>query len=414
VSASSLSALRDRPVALVAIGYMFVTNLDSIFVIPLLPVLHGGTPASIARDVALALSLRLGASLLFSLLLPAVAPRAANAKLLMASSLMKAGAFLSILALPVPHSLWCFALLAGAGTGTLRPAVRAVIADETRGAGQALAFQALFLAMNVAFVLGPLMAEAAVRLELVAAGVLAVTLLEVAAGLAALRLVPPRSAGVSDQTPRAGGLESLRRLSGGIWLLLLQSLLAYAAVGFFIASLVLFEAINRPLAGWRNALLSAEGLAVIAVQLALMPLFARLPRTALHAAVALTAPAGLALCFTPSLPLAFLGLLIFAFAECLAMPAGQLELAERAPAEARRSVFAMGMVAAALGESAGAWMAWAVTRAEVAGLSLAAAAQGASLAVGGGLALVAWALARRPQRRSVRLGPTTQLAQERR
>jgi hypothetical protein len=73
---ASLSALKDRPVALVAIGYMFVTNLDSIFVIPLLPVLHGGTPAAIARDVALALSLRLGASLLLSLILPAVAPRA--------------------------------------------------------------------------------------------------------------------------------------------------------------------------------------------------------------------------------------------------------------------------------------------------------------------------------------------------
>ena len=38
--------------------------------------------------------------------------------------------------------------------------VRAVIADETRGETQALAFQALFLAMNVAFVAGPLFAEA--------------------------------------------------------------------------------------------------------------------------------------------------------------------------------------------------------------------------------------------------------------
>jgi hypothetical protein len=409
---ASLSALKDRPVALVAIGYMFVTNLDSIFVIPLLPVLHGGTPAAIARDVALALSLRLGASLLLSLILPAVAPRASNAKLLMASSMMKAGAFLSILALPAPQSLWCFAILAGAGTGTLRPAVRAVIADETRGAGQALAFQALFLAMNVAFVLGPLMAEAAVRLDLIAAGVLAVTVLELGAGLAALRFVPARRTGCAEQSP-APVLGRPARLSVGIWLLLLQSLLAYAAVGFLIASLVLFEAVNPPLGAWRNALLSLEGLAVIFVQLALMPFFGRLPRAALHGAVALAAAGGLALCFTPFLPFALLGLLIFAFAECLAMPAGQLELAERAPAEARRSVFAMAMVAAALGESGGAWMAWAVTRAEAAGLSPAAAAQGASLAIGGGLALVAWALARRPRRRPARLGATTQLVQER-
>ena len=67
MSMRALARLRARPAALVAVGYMFVTNLDSIFVIPLLPVLHGGTPAAIARDVALALSLRLGASLLLSL-----------------------------------------------------------------------------------------------------------------------------------------------------------------------------------------------------------------------------------------------------------------------------------------------------------------------------------------------------------
>jgi hypothetical protein len=48
---------------------MFLTNLDSIFVIPLLPVLHGGTAAAVARDIAFALSLRLGASLVLSLIL---------------------------------------------------------------------------------------------------------------------------------------------------------------------------------------------------------------------------------------------------------------------------------------------------------------------------------------------------------
>ena len=53
--------LRGQPVALAAISYMFFTNLDLIFVIPLLPILHGGTAVAIARDVAFALSLRLGA-----------------------------------------------------------------------------------------------------------------------------------------------------------------------------------------------------------------------------------------------------------------------------------------------------------------------------------------------------------------
>jgi hypothetical protein len=414
MSRRAIAALTARPAAVAAVGYMFVTNLDSIFVIPLLPVLHGGAPATIARDVALALSLRLGASLLMSLILPAVAPRAGNAQLLLASSLMKAAAFASILALPAPASLWCFAILAGAGTGTLRPAVRAVIADETRGQVQAIAFQALFLAMNLAFVLGPLMAEAAIRLEAVAAGVIAVTALELCAGLAALRLLP------AGKTPSlagelAGGmLSAARELGGALWLLLAQTLLSYAAVGFLIASLVLYEAINPPLGAWRNALLSAEGLAVIAVQLALLPLFTQLSRARIHGAVALAAGIGLVLCFSASLPLAFLGLFIFALAECLALPVAQLELAERAPARRRRAIFALAMVAAALGEIAGSWLAWSVARAEAAGLTGATAAQGAGLLIGCGLAGVAWALARHAAHgrgASVAPGP---LAEERR
>ena len=404
MSMRGLRAVKARPAAVAAIGYMFVTNLDSIFIIPLLPVLHGGAPAAIARDVALALSLRLVASLLLSLVLPVVAPRAGNARLLLASSLMKAAAFASILALPAPASLWSFALLAGAGTGTLRPAVRAVIADETRGHAQALAFQALFLAMNLAFVLGPLMAEAAMRLELVAAGVIAVTALEVCAGLAALRLVPARTSRPLADEAAGGMLRAARDLGWGVWLLMGQTLLSYAAVGFLIASLVLYQSINPPLGAWRNALLSAEGLAVIAVQLALLPLFTQLPRGWIHGLVAVSAAAGLVLCFSPLLPLAFLGLLVFALAECLAMPVAQLEISERAPAQHRRAIFALAMVAAALGEIGGSWLAWGVARAEAAGLAGATAAQAAGLAIGCGLAAVGWALARRAGR-SARAAP---------
>jgi hypothetical protein len=395
MSMRAIAALRTRPAALAAVGYMFVTNLDSIFVIPLLPVLHGGTPAAIARDVALALSLRLGASLLLSLVLPVLAPQASNARLLLASSLMKATAFASILALPAPASLWCFAILAGAGTGTLRPSVRAVIADETRGPVQAIAFQALFLAMNLAFVLGPLMAEAAIRMECVAAGVAAVTTLELCAGLAALRLMPARKAQAFVASTAGGMLSALRDLGSALWLLMVQTLLSYAAVGFLIASLVLYEAINPPLGAWRNWLLSAEGLAVIAVQLALMPLFAQLPRSWIHALVALAAGLGLVLCFSAALPLAFIGLLVFALAECLAMPVAQLELSERASAQDRRAIFALAMVAAALGEIGGSWLAWSVARVEAAGLAGTTAAQGAGLVLGCGLAGVAWALTRR-------------------
>lgn len=408
-----LARLRARPVAMVAVGYMFATNLDSIFVIPLLPVLHGGTAAAVARDVAIALSLRLAASLALSLALPVIAPRAQNAGLLLASSVMKAAAFAALLLLPAPVGLWAFALLAGAGTGTLRPVVRAVIADETRGDAQALAFQALFLAMNLAFVIGPLMAEAAVRLDGVGVGVGAVILIELAVGLYAFRLVPARRPSALGREG-SGALVAPGALPSGTWLLMLQQLLAYAAVGFLIAALVLYQSVNPLLGAWRNLLLSAEGLAVIVVQLALMPLFSQLPRGRIHAAVALASGTGLTLAFAGSLPLVLAGILVFALAECLAMPIAQLELADRAAPAQRRRIFALAMVAAALGEIAGAWLAWAVTRAEPFGLSAATAAQGAGILIGCALATVALALTRRPAPAAQGLGPSARLAEERR
>jgi MFS family permease len=171
-----------------------------------------------------------------------------------------------------------------------------------------------------------------------------------------------------------------------------QTLLSYAAVGFLIAALVLLEAVNPPLGAWRNALLSAEGLAVIAVQLALLPLFSRLPRPLVHGLVALAAGCGLVLSFSHALPLAFLGLAVFALAECLAMPVAQIEITERSPSRDRRGVFALAMVAAALGEIAGAWLAWGVARAEAIGMTGVAAGQAAGIALGCALGAVAWAL----------------------
>ena len=380
------------PVAVIALGYMFITNLDSIFVIPLLPVLHGGGTAAIARDVAFALSLRLVASLLLSLLLPVLAPRAGNAAVLLAASLLKAAGFACLIVLSAPIGLWCFALLAGAGTGTLRPAVRAVIADETRGRGQALAFQGLFLAMNLAFVIGPLLAEAAIRMDAVHAGVLLVAAIEIGAGILVFRLVPARGAAKRAEDATSPWRLGLRALSPAQWLLMGQTLLSYAAVGFLIAALVLFEAVNPPLAAWRNALLSAEGLAVIAVQLALMPFFSRLPRPLVHGLVALAAGCGLVLSFSHALPLAFLGLAVFALAECLAMPVAQIEITERSPSRDRRGMFALAMVAAALGEIAGAWLAWGVARAEAIGMTGVTAGQAAGVALGCALGGVAWAL----------------------
>ena len=402
------STLQGQPGARAAISYMFLTNLDSIFVIPLLPVLHGGTAAAVARDIAFALSLRLGASLVLSLILPALAPRAGNAALLLASSLMKAAAFMALLALPVPANLWCFAMLAGSGTGTLRPVVRAVIADETKGAAQALAFQALFLAMNLAFVLGPLFAEGAVQLGWMVQGIVAVIVVEIAAGLMALRLIPSRSR--PDRPNKAGRGGLLTTISGSeLWLLLVQMLLSYAAVGFLIASLVLYADINPPLAPWRNFLLSVEGLAVIIVQLALMPVFSHLPRGRIHALVALAAGTGLILSFSENLSVVFTGLAVFAMAECLAMPLAQLEISERVPSQYRRNIFALGMVAAAFGEIAGSWIAWAVTRFE----ATAVAAQGAGVLIGLALAAVAWGLSAKKRALGIETaGGSSRLADE--
>jgi MFS family permease len=409
MSENPYSALRGQRGALAAISYMFLTNLDSIFVIPLLPILHGGTAAAVARDVAFALSLRLGASLALSLILPALAPRAGNAALLLVSSTMKAAAFMAILALPVPANLWCFAVLAGSGTGTLRPVVRAVIAEETKGAAQALAFQALFLVMNLAFVLGPLLAEGAMQLGWMVQGIIAVTALEIAAGLMALRLIPahPRP----DRPRKSGPIGDLLKavLGSELWLLMIQMLLSYAAVGFLIASLVLYAAINPPLAPWRNFLLSAEGLAVILVQLALLPVFSHIPRSRTHALVALAAGTGLILSFSENLSVVFTGLAVFAMAECLAMPLAQLEISERVPAQHRRNVFAISMVAAAFGEIAGSWMAWAVTRFD----SPALAAQGAGILIGLALAAVAWGLSAKKRALAIETaGASSRLADE--
>ena len=170
--------------------------------------------------------------------MPVLAPRAGNAVVLLAASLLKAAGFACLIVLSAPIGLWCFALLAGAGTGTLRPAVRAVIADETRGRGQALAFQGLFLAMNLAFVTGPLLAEAAIRMDAVRAGVLLVAAIEIGAGLLVFRLVPARGAAKRAEDATSPWRLGLRALSAAQWLLMGQTLLSYAAVGFLIAALV--------------------------------------------------------------------------------------------------------------------------------------------------------------------------------
>jgi hypothetical protein len=205
----------------------------------------------------------------------------------------------------------------------------------------------------------------------------------------------------------AGGLLTIL-LGSDLWLLMAQMLLSYAAVGFLIASLVLYGEINPPLGPWRNLLLSAEGLAVIIVQLALMPVFSHLPRGRTHVVVALAAGIGLVLSFSQSLLLVFFGLTVFAVAECLAMPVAQLELSERVPTQYRRHVFALGMVVAALGEIAGSWIAWAVTRFDLS----ATAAQSAGILIGLALAAVAGALSARTRVQIENAGTVSRFADE--
>src|SRR5262249_56614062 len=140
--------------------------------------------------------------------------------------------------------------------------------------GQAFAFQLLFLAMNLAFMLGPLMADLAAGTHFVVPAVLAAAGVEMLAGVGAWRLVTPASA--SPQTARQSFSLSMEAFASDRLLLLLHVLTAYAAVGFVITALVLYQAIDPGIGAWRNYLLSVEGFAVIAVQLGLMPVFGRL------------------------------------------------------------------------------------------------------------------------------------------
>jgi MFS family permease len=136
--------------------------------------------------------------------------------------------------------------------------------------------------------------------------------------------------------------------------------------------------------------------------------FSHLPRGRTHVVVALAAGIGLVLSFSQSLLLVFFGLTVFAVAECLAMPVAQLELSERVPTQYRRHVFALGMVVAALGEIAGSWIAWAVTRFDLS----ATAAQSAGILIGLALAAVAGALSARTRVQIENAGTVSRFADE--
>src|SRR5262249_2949991 len=155
----------------------------------------------------------------------------------------------------------------------------------------------------------------------------------------AWRLVTPASA--SPQTARQSFSLGMEAFAGDRLLLLLHVLTAYAAVGFVITALVLYQAIDPGIGAWRNYLLSVEGFAVIAVQLGLMPVFGRLARPWIYAGVATAAAAGIALCFSGVLWLSFAGLFVFAMAECLAMPIAQIALSEVAEPSTRRVLFSL-------------------------------------------------------------------------
>lgn len=127
----------------------------------------------------------------------------------------------------------------------------------------------------------------------------------------------------------------------------------YFAMGFLYAMILLYEVVNPAQAEHRTLFLSFQPLAIIAIQLALLPFFTRLRRRALYLIVAVGGGTGLVLSFSGSLTLILAGLTLFAVAECLAFPKIQVEAADTVPQTRLTDVIALVSLVTAIGEICG-------------------------------------------------------------
>ncbi|MFF2186536.1 hypothetical protein [Streptomyces sp. NPDC058155] len=333
------------------LGFTLLSNFGLAMVLTLLPVavLHGGR---IEPSVfSFALSVHVGSALVGALITPIAFSRVHPAWVLTIASSLKAAGFVTVAVSTSAPALYLFAVLAGLGVGISRPAVRSLLVAAATDDRRSQVFQVFFILLNTAYVLAPLAAGPVGRAGVPALLVLAVveTAIGITVGLLARGLdfaLPPRGA-----NGLRGRLTVVR--TPAVAVVLGYTFAIYFAMGFLYAMILLYEVVNPAQAEHRTLFLSFQPLAIIAIQLALLPFFTRLRRRALYLIVAVGGGTGLVLSFTGSLTLILAGLTLFAVAECLAFPKIQVEAADTVPQSRLTDVIALVSLVTAIGEICG-------------------------------------------------------------
>jgi MFS family permease len=348
---SARPATGHPPAVAAGLGFTLLSNAGLAMVLTLLPVavLHGGR---IDPTVfSLALSVHVGAALVGAVCTPLVFGRLHPAWTLTTASTLKAAGFATVAASTADAALFLFAVLAGLGVGVSRPAVRSLLTGAAEEDRRSQVFQMFFILLNLAYVLAPLAAGPAGRAGVPALVVLVVV--ELGVGLAVGLLGRGLAFDVPARGTRGFGASLAVLKNRAAAVLLVYTFAIYFAMGFLYAMILLYEVVNPAQAEHRTVFLSYQPLAIIAIQLALLPFFARLPRGALYMTVAVAGGIGLVLSFTSGLVMVLAGLTLFAVAECLAFPKIQVEAADTAPPDQLTQVFALVSVVTAVGEIVG-------------------------------------------------------------
>ncbi|WP_158887934.1 MFS transporter [Amycolatopsis anabasis] len=359
----------------------FVTNVDYLIIATLLPVAVIGGRTVAAAEFSLALSIRLTVAMVVTSATPALLARLGNAGRLLLAAIFNLAGFLALFVTTAAPGLYVFAVLGGMGAGVVRPTLRTLLADAAAPAHRSKVFQVFFVAMNAAFVLGPVISRGVVSFGWARAFLVIVAVAELTAGLAVVltsKAAPPVRAERVRTRLRDGLLVCVRP---PVLPVLVYAFGIYFGMDFMMTSFLLYDHVVPGLAGYREFFLSLEPLAALVLELCLLPVFARLGRPGVYAMVATACGAGVFLAFSASFWLVFSGIVLFAFAESLALPQNQLDATAAAPAGRQASVFSALVIAGCFGEIFGTMTAGYLVRAG--GTSLPAAATSAQfLAVG--------------------------------
>lgn len=340
-----------------AILFTFFTNLDYLIILPLIPMLvaQGGT--SVAATVGLLLSLRVGASFIGTLITPILFGGVRHGSVLWIAAGMKAVAF-CVLIMGSSTAIVIFCILTGLGTGFLKPIVRDLISRVVEGDARKRYFQYFFIAMNAAFVAGPLMSELVERSDFLWLVFVALAVIEFAAGYlvytASRSLGPPESEATGSPWQRIRqGFHYKGCFVGRLPLIYIVGFFFYFAMSLMVTLFVLYDKANPPLGAAKNFFLSLEGLLMIVCQLALLPLIPKMSEQRIFGAAAFLIGIGIAASCTPFWWVTCLALLLFALGECIGLPQIQVTLTELAPPNIRVAAFSMLSLVSTLGEIAG-------------------------------------------------------------